>query len=348
MRVLFLPNFRVERLCEDDPTVRSPNKVVAGARYWFFNHTPSIEAQVLDDWAPKPMAITERISGIRVCQALRAVKDQGRHDVVLSHSYNSGFVFSMIRSLRHERNPPHFVIDIGCLNGGRSNHAQIALIRKSLESVAGIIYHSSINEEFYSCHFPELRRQFVPFGVDTEFFNSMKKEPRADYVLSVGSRFRDYRTLLKAWEGVEFPLKIVGAKITDSVANKRIEGIAEVSIERLRSLIHNARFVILPIQARPYSVGQMTLLQCMAMRKPVIVTNVPGVRDYTRNGENCLTIGEGSTEDARGAALSLLEDESLSRRIGEEARRDVVERFNEKTMAFRIVSFIEDVVSTSR
>lgn len=348
MKILFLPNFSVERLREDDPMIKSPNKIVDGADYWFFKGLRDVFVDVIDNWSPQPLAAVERRSGVELTQALRAIAIQREYDAVLSHSYNSGFAFSMIRSLGRESQPPHIVIDIGCLNGNRSDPIQIALIRKSLKSVNGLIYHSRVNEEFYSSHFPDLRRRFIPFGMDTQFFKPMSETPTDDYVLSIGKTFRDYRTLVSAWRHIDYPLRIVGPKRLDTGDSRRIELIPEISITDLNKLIHNARFVILPIEGRRYSMGQMTTLQCMAMRKPIIVTDVPGVRDYVCSGKNCLTIREGSEDDIERAVQQLLRDKELAERIAAEARSNAVARFDERTMASEIISFISEVSQDAR
>ena len=347
MKVLFLPNFPVIRLCQDDPTVRSANKVVSGAEYWFFSGRTDIVVHVIDNWSPRPLSVIERYSHVEFTQAFRALKIQRQYDIILSHSYNSGFIFSLIRSLRRKSMPPHVVIDIGCLNGNRSNPIQIALIREGLKSVKGLIYHSRVNEEFYSSHFPDLRRKFVPFGVDTGFFKPMMVEPTGEYAISIGKRFRDYETLVEAWKNVDYPLRIVGPGGLDTKGNRKIEVIPETSIDNLHRLIHHARFVILPIEARRYSMGQMTMLQCMSMRKPIIVTDVPGISDYIRSGRNCMTVHNGSAEDIETAAHVLLSDKTFAERIAAEARLDAVEKYDEKIMASRIFSFLDELYQDS-
>ena len=348
MKILFLPNFPVERLSEDDRAIKPPNKIVAGANYWFFKDFADVAVDVIDNWSPRPLAALGRFSRVELTQALRAIRIQRKYDVVLSHSYNSGFVFSMIRSLGLKSGPPHVVIDIGCLNGNRSSPIQIALIRRSLKSVNGLIYHSKVNEEFYSSHFPSLRREFIPFGVDTEFFKPMKDRPTGEYALSIGKIFRNYETLVRAWKHIDYPLRIVGPTRLNTEGLRRIEVIPETPIADLNRLIHNARFVILPIEGIRYSIGQMTTLQCMAMRKPIIVADVPGVRDYIRDGKNCIAVRDGSAEDIENAVKLLLGDDGFADRIAAEARADAVARFDEKTMASRIVSFVSEASQDSK
>lgn len=340
MRVLFLPNFGVDEVAEDDPSIFPANKMVAGGRYWFFRHLKDIDVEIIDNSAPFPLNAIRNHTKIELYQPLKALVAQSRYDVLISHSYNSGFVLSFLRSLSRRKKPPHIVIDIGCLNGGRSSPLQIALLRFALRSVEGLVYHSSVNEEFYAKHFPRLKRAFVPYGTDFEYFKPLESVASEDYALSIGYAKRDYQTLIEAWRRVDFPLKIVGRTDVDTRGLRNVELVPHVSISRLIELIHNSRFVVLPIVEDPYSVGQMTFTQCMSMSKAVIVTDVAGVADYAQDGVNCLKVRSGDPEDIVEKVNRLLQDRETATAIARRARKDVMERFSEERMAKDIREFI--------
>ena len=342
MRILFLPNFAVNRLNEDDPAIPPANKIVDGEGYWFFRTVPDISVDVLDNRAPAPLRKLSDLLRVEFHQALRAFVAQNDYDAIISHSYSSAFIFSILRSATRKYSPPHYVIDIGCLNGNRLDGFQIPLIKRSLKSIDGVIYHSRINERLYSRHFPRLRRKFVMFGIDTCLNAPLNSTPTNEYVLSIGRAKRDYDTLVKAWRDIDFPLKIVGPSRIDTEGCEKIEVIPEVSIAELVTLIHNSRFIVLPIKGVPYSIGQMTTLLCMAMKKATIVTDVPGIRDYVVDGVNSITIPEGSADRLVSAARLLFDRQDLTDRIAAQARADTVEKFDEKTMAAEIVSFISE------
>ena len=340
MRGLFLPNFEVGEIAEDDPSIFAANKIVAHDRYWFFKHMPDMDMKVIDNSAPFPLNVVRDIIKIELCQPLKAFVAQSEYDVLISHSYNSGFVLSLLRSLALRKRPPHIVIDVGSLNGGRSNPLQIALLRFALRSVAGLIYHSSVNEEFYAKHFQNVKRVFVPYGTDVEFFKPLESVPSGDYALSIGYAKRDYQTLIEAWRKIDFPLKIVGRTDVDIRGLGNVEVIPKVSISRLREYIHGSRFVVLPIGRDRYSVGQMTLTQCMSMSRAVIVAAVPGVADYAQHGVNCLLFRSGDAEDLVEKVNVLMRDPDTLRAISLRARKDVIERFSEGRMAKEIMDFI--------
>ena len=346
MKILFLPNFRVTRLPSDDPSILTSNKIVGSDAYWFFRHMPEVDVEVLDNATPFPLNLLRDLLKVEIFQPFKALVRQNDYDAVISHSFNAGFVFAILRSFLSRRTPPHFDIDVGSLNGGKENNLQIASIRFALKSVAGILCHSSVNEEFYSKHFTTANREFVSFGVDPTLFKPLAGKASNNFALSVGSTRRDYATLMNAWRQIDFPLKIVGSKMSSLENAPNIQLLGVVPIDKLVELVHNSKFVILPFEDVKYSVGQMTLLQCMAMNKTVIVTSAAGVNDYLLDGDNCLTVRVGNESDIVEKVNLVLRDKDLTERIASRARETVSSRFNEESMAAEILDFIKRTSST--
>lgn len=302
---------------------------------------PDTEVDIIDCRAPFPFNILSKIMRIELLQALRALIHQHEYDLIVSHSFNSAFVFSLIRSVFSKRKPRHFVIDVGSLNGGKEDGVQIAMLRIALKSVTGLIYHSTVNEEFYARHFPGIARRFVAFGTDLDQMEPNEPGREGDYAISIGHAFRDYSTLTEAWSRIDYPLKIVGTAELDVGGLQNIQLIPRTSIDRTQSLIRDSRFVILPITNVRYSIGQMTLTQCMALMKPLIVSKSFGVIDYCEDGVNCLMFECGKISEIVDKVRFLLDNPEKGREIAARARHDVEVRFNEKVMAAKIYEFIK-------
>jgi glycosyltransferase involved in cell wall biosynthesis len=344
MKILFLPNFRVSALVVDDPSVAPPNKITEPGKYWFFKHLEGWDVSVIDNRAPFLFSIAGRFAGVEIFQALRAIVRQRDYDVVISHSFSSGFVLGMLRSIFSKNKPAHIVIDVGCLNGGKENRLQLMLIQRALRTVSGLIYHSAVNEEFYQKHFPTMKRAFVLFGADTDLFKPSEDNPKGNYALSIGYAFRDYDVLLRAWSKIDIPLKIVGSTETYERGLRNVELIPRISIDQLDSHIKDAKFIILPIKNVRYSIGQMTLTQCMAMQKPIIVSRAYGVSDYCEDGINCLTYECGSESEIAEKVNLLISNPDMAQEIARNARSDVLSKFNEQAMSKRISEFVREVL----
>jgi glycosyltransferase involved in cell wall biosynthesis len=96
--------------------------------------------------------------------------------------------------------------------------------------------------------------------------------------------------------------------------------------------------VVLPLPDGWASWGQMTLLQAMALGKPVVVTDVRPVRDYIAEG--CVTVPPNDVHGLVEAASALWLDNSLRSRVGHAASQVVTEKFNERIMARRFEGIV--------
>ena len=73
-----------------------------------------------------------------------------------------------------------------------------------------------------------------------------------------------------------------------------------------------------------------TLIEASAMRIPCIATNVKGNREVIEHGRNGLLVPLGDVQALADATVGLLANKENSRRMGQEARRMALERFDER------------------
>jgi glycosyltransferase involved in cell wall biosynthesis len=106
-----------------------------------------------------------------------------------------------------------------------------------------------------------------------------------------------------------------------------------VPINKLKEFIAKAKFIVLPLINLPYAHGQMTLLQSMAMGKAVIVTKVPSTVDYVNDNEDALFVKLNDTDDMKTKIEYLLNNPFEIKRLGENARKSVENKFTNLHMA---------------
>ena len=53
MKILFIPNWNVKRLAEDNSSLQAPDKYVDGHPYWFFRYFPKDTRADIIDMAQK-------------------------------------------------------------------------------------------------------------------------------------------------------------------------------------------------------------------------------------------------------------------------------------------------------
>jgi len=80
------------------------------------------------------------------------------------------------------------------------------------------------------------------------------------------------------------------------------------------------------------------LLEAMALEKPVIASNVGGILDLVKEGENGFLIPPGNIKALSDSLLKLLKNKNLAKRMGEKGLRFVSDKFSAKTMVNQILS----------
>ncbi len=72
----------------------------------------------------------------------------------------------------------------------------------------------------------------------------------------------------------------------------------------------------------------LTLLEFMAMERPTVVTDHPGILEATIAGDTSVVVGRGDVDGLADGIRSLLDDPGRRARMGEAARRHVVDNFS--------------------
>lgn len=345
-----LVNWKVYQVNSEKKNIRIPNQLIKSKKYWFFRHINdnNLFIDVIDYRAPFLIHFIEKTLKVYFFQALKAFIKQKEYDVIISHSVNSGIVYAFLRKFSRIKRPLHIIIDIGSINGGRDRPLLNKFLNWILSSTDWFIYHATITGEFYKKCFPDIikRSKYVPLGVDIDEFdpNDFQKNNNTEkYILSFGTGKRDWKTLIQALYNIPIKLVIIGnCKLKQLPKNIIVKNF--MPINKLKEYIFNAEFIIAPITEEPYSVGQLTVLQSMALGKAVITTDVPGIRDYIINGYNGLLVEPRNPLRIRSEILNLLNDPDLIKKYGENARKTIIEKFNEKQMADQIIKIINKLI----
>ena len=349
MRILFIPNWRVKHLDEDDKHLQAPDKYVEGQPYWFFKYFPrGTEVDVLDIGSPGTLQRLEKKIKFYIKQPIRAFMRRNDYDLVISHGAQSGLLYELLTSfVKHK--PRHLMFDIGGLNGSRINKYETPLIRYALRRSPAIIVHSSRQLDLYRNHYPNLveKATFIPFGADFDYFDDEMEINIKKRVLAFGYAKRDFATLCQAFSQInqtEFELHIVGDTRLEPEygSHANIVFHDKMPIKQLMQFIKESAVVAIPLPEYLYSYGQMSFLQSMALRKPMIVTETTSSRDYVSQVPGVRTTRPGDVEDMRQALEEMFamdKGELLYRGVmnAEYVRND----FNESLMGKRIWDFVK-------
>ena len=88
----------------------------------------------------------------------------------------------------------------------------------------------------------------------------------------------------------------------------------------------------------------LTLLEAQLMKKPVIATNVGGIPELMKNGDNGFLIEKDDSEKFIEKLQIIIDDQIRSKRMGESGRRFVIENFSWDIIAKKFKNNVEDLL----
>jgi glycosyltransferase involved in cell wall biosynthesis len=226
----------------------------------------------------------------------------------------------------------------------------------NLRSNAGFLCLTPKAEEYYSQFAPS---KFIPWCVDLGLFDGAppKKLPKKPFFLATGKTYRDYATLVKAAKNVAAEIRIIGPSIQKPrVLPPNVNWIdtsstppdQAIDYPTLREWYAQCIAVCIPLSGdADDTCGYTNMLEAMAMRKPVLMTQ-----------SGCLHINpeiggfgrQMKPRDAQGWVQEmnhLHEDHEKALEMGNRGREIVerdftIERFNQD-----VLGFIESILNKS-
>jgi glycosyltransferase involved in cell wall biosynthesis len=201
---------------------------------------------------------------------------------------------------------------------------------------------------------PPERVRVIPNYVDTALFAPAQCEaPGPSRLLYVGrlEQEKNPGVLLDAVEGLNVELVMVGKgslgeALTRQVAERRlpVTFLGNVPNAELPRLINSSAAFIMPslIEGHPKA-----LLEAMACGRPVIGTNVQGIRELITDRVTGL-LCEPHPDRLRTAICDVLNDESLRTKLGAAARAHVAERFSLERVAEMESALLDEIAEGVR
>lgn len=175
---------------------------------------------------------------------------------------------------------------------------------------------------------------FVPFGVDTAHFQPAERMPEVDVVSIGADPQRDYDLLARVASRVpERDFLVVtdtDRALTLARAPRNVIVTAGVPFDAVRDLLLAGRVVALPVRDNAYSGATTTLLQAMALGRPVVVSRAAAISDGYGlvDGETCRLVPPGDDAAFERALRDLLDRPHEAAALGARAREHVVRQLS--------------------
>jgi len=188
---------------------------------------------------------------------------------------------------------------------------------------------------------PERSLFHVPYGIDADFFASVRYKSEGSYIVSIGRDLgRDYKTFLRAVEGLPYPV-IIATTRKNIPKGIHIPGNVEirydVTIDDVRELYRDARFSCISLVGETSlegsdCTGQTVMMEALSAGQPVIVTDRKWIAEYFESGLEYRGVPAGDADALRLAIQELWNDTELRSELSKSARV-AVRKYNAKRMS---------------
>ncbi|MEP6757360.1 MAG: glycosyltransferase family 4 protein, partial [Chthonomonadales bacterium] len=194
--------------------------------------------------------------------------------------------------------------------------------------------------------------RLIPFHADALFYHPMDvKMPELKVISSAGLEWRDYPTMMEALKDTPAQVKLAAASPWSKHKNEtetrtlpQNVSARRYSYRELRDLYAESSVVVVPLYDNDFQAGVTTLLEAMAMGKPVVITRTIGQRDVILDGVNGIYVPPSDPIALREAVDRLLADEAGATRMGEEARKVIELEMSLDRWVERLADGINEVV----
>ncbi len=194
---------------------------------------------------------------------------------------------------------------------------------------------------------PEDRRHFLFMAVDQEFWGAASSRPEPGLVVGAGNdRHRDHRLLVEAIRRLHMRRPTTRLELA---THHQVEVPANLGIRHpqlnhcgMRTLYARATAVALCVTPNLHLSGLTVVLEAMAAGRPVVVTEMPGIRDYVVDGETGFLVNR-DPEAIADALELLLVDSDRASTMGRAGRERLDQNFTTQHLAEGLAGLIHTI-----
>ena len=292
--------------------------------------------------------LMRRAVGANVMLGWHCFRMRGRYDAIVTDGEQVGIPYAAFCRLARRRPVHAMVVHILSVAKKVIVWRALRLVRR----VDLLLVYCTRQREFAIERLRCDARQvaLTTFMVDSNFFSPAAVEPKPrsrPMICSAGLELRDYPTFIEAVRGLDIDVVIAAAspwsKRRDSSGAADVPDNVEIcrlGFRDLRQLYADAAFVVMPLVDVEFQAGITTILEAMAMGKAVVCTRTRGQTDTLDDDVTGLYVPPGDVSRLRSAILELIDDPARAERLGEAARRWVVENADIDVYAARVADLV--------
>jgi len=293
-------------------------------------HSDMLNERFLEKAPPRRSAVYKKIP-IIAAQIIEAFIQRKNYDVIISWAENLGIPLACLFKLSRKR-PIHFGIFSWI-----SKFKKAVLLKFIFQQFDRIILMSSKQRDYAvkRIGIPEEKILLLRWPVDQKFWRPMPRETKM--ICAVGREMRDYGTMIHAMRDLAIPCHIAAGGLTSGkkdawIKDIKNEGtlpshitIGKKSYHELRDLYADSRLVVIPLFETETDNGTTSILEAMAMGKPVICSQVKGKADVIKDGINGIFVPVGDVQALHEAIEYLWTHPDVAECMGQRGRKFIEE-----------------------
>ncbi|NTV45033.1 MAG: glycosyltransferase family 4 protein [Chlorobiales bacterium] len=261
---------------------------------------------------------------------LKLLKEARKYDVLLMDRPNAKLVGLISNYLRYKPcKLMMYEFQYRAPEPGLVKQVAHQVMKRCIRGLDCVIVHCEFETSWYPELFGTKNTRFakILFGI----MHPPSVGPVEDGQAFSAGVDRDFKTLIEALNKSSVPCTIVGPKNEpnlNAVTNPNITIHQSIPKDQYLSLLRNSKFVIMAFKpSQKMCVGCVTVLEALALGKPLIVTSFPGIAEYIQT-EGCIPVPP-TDSDALAAAIQKLHNTPFERLIemGKAAQEHVRNNF---------------------
>src|SRR5690554_1966953 len=195
---------------------------------------------------------------------------------------------------------------------------------------------------------------FAEWGADLDFFSEFVdrqiQPPTYDFIYSTGGTGRDFKTLIKAFNGIDFNLKITTKRdeglnnnITENIIidNSVKPGLQSVGL--IRKDYYNALAVAISLEktGQVWPVGITVIMEALAMAKPIISTTNKMYPFDLEKEKIGFYVDYYDVEGWKDRVNYLIDNPDEAREMGERGRYLCQKKYNYKSFSEEVIKQVK-------
>lgn len=272
--------------------------------------------------------LARRLAGRDAALAVLGFLERRRYEAIFSNGENVSIPLAMLFALGRKR-PAHALI--GHHLSTPKKRQFLRRLHKQMDAI--FVYAATqMAHATEQLGIPTEKVHLIPFHADHRFYHPMDT-PTENMICSAGLEWRDYPTMIEAVRDLDVEVRLAAASPWSKHRNETADRVLPPNVqcrrydyEELRDLYARARVVVVPLYENDFQAGVTTLLEAMAMAKPVVVTRTIGQRDVVEDGVNGIYVPPGDPAALRAAIVHLLQNPDEAARLGANARKTIEDR----------------------